>query len=165
MVNQWQDAEKHFMEEVGVVFEQTGLPRMAGRIFGCLLISDPPYQSFSQLMEALTASKGSISTSTRLLIETGLIERISLPGIRQGYFQIRTDASRNMIKRGLEDEIKMLRQMAERGLELLENKPSQACRNLEEIRDIYSFLERDFPRIPHCIKPGTNENEWREKNK
>ena len=28
--------EKQFVEEVGIVFEQTGLPRMAGRVLGWL---------------------------------------------------------------------------------------------------------------------------------
>ena len=39
------DGEKNFIEETGIVFEQTGLTRMSGRMFGWLLISDPPYQS------------------------------------------------------------------------------------------------------------------------
>lgn len=30
--------EKHFMEDIGLFFEQMGLPRMAGRILGVLLI-------------------------------------------------------------------------------------------------------------------------------
>ena len=47
------DSERSFIEEVGVVFEQTGLPRMSGRLFGWLLIADPPYQSPAQLAESL----------------------------------------------------------------------------------------------------------------
>ena len=139
--------EKHFAEEVGIVFEQTGLPRMAGRIIGWLLISDPPHQSTSQLTEALTASKGSISTMTRLLIQIGLIERLSLPGVRHDYFRIRPDAWQHMIRRGLEDEIKMVRQLAEHGLELLADKTPLTRKWLEEMRDVYTFLEREFPML------------------
>jgi DNA-binding transcriptional regulator GbsR (MarR family) len=140
--------EKRFVEEVGIVSEQTGLPRMAGRILGWLLISEPPHQSTTQLAEALMASKASISTATRLLIQIGLIERLSIPGVRHDYFRIRSDAWQHMIKRGLEDEIKMFRQLAERGLEVLSEKalltrPNQKW--LEEMRNVYSFLEREFP--------------------
>jgi DNA-binding transcriptional regulator GbsR (MarR family) len=140
--------EKRFVEEVGIVSEQTGLPRMAGRILGWLLISEPPHQSTTQLAEALMASKASISTATRLLIQVGLIERLSIPGVRHDYFRIRSDAWQHMIKRGLEDEIKMFRQLAERGLEVLSEKASLTRPNqkwLEEMRDVYSFLEREFP--------------------
>jgi len=139
--------EKHFVEDVGIVFEQTGLPRMAGRIFGWLLISDPPHQSTSELAEALMASKGSISTITRLLIQIGLIERLSLPGVRHDYFRLRPDAWQYMIKHGLEDEIKMVRQLAEHGLELLADKTPLTRKWLEEIRNVYTFLEQEFPTL------------------
>jgi len=145
--NRKQLEEKHFAEEVGIVFEQTGLPRMAGRIIGWLLISDPPHQATSQLTEALTASKGSISTMTRLLIQIGLVERLGLPAIRHDYFRIRPDAPQNMIRRGLEDEIKMIRQITEHGLELLENKSLLTRQWLEEMRNVYAFLEQEFPAL------------------
>ena len=137
--------EQQFVEEVGIVFEQTGMPRMAGRIIGWLLISDPPHQSTGQLAEALMASKGSISTMTRLLIQIGLIERLSLPGVRRDYFRLRSDAWQHMIRRGLEDEIKMVKQLAERGLELLADKTPLTRKWLEEMRNAYTFLEREFP--------------------
>ena len=142
-----QAEEKHFVEEVGIAFEQTGLPRAAGRIFGWLLISDPPQQSVSELTEALMASRGSISSMTRLLIQIGLIERISLPGVRHEYFHLRPDAWQHMIKHGLEDEITMFRQLAEHGLELLADKNPLTREGLEEMSDIYIFFEREFPAL------------------
>ena len=147
MNNNTQAEEKHFVEDVGIVFEQTGLPRMAGRIFGWLLICDPPHQSTDQLTEALLASKGSISTTTRFLIQIGLIKRLSLPGVRHDYFRIRSDAWQHMIRRGLVDEIKMVRQLAERGLELLADKTPLTQKWLEEMRDVYTFLELEFPAL------------------
>jgi len=145
MANSLRDEEKNFVEEVGVVFEQTGLPRMAGRVFGWLLISDPPYQSPAELAEVLMASKGSISTMTRLLIQMGLIERFVIPGERHDHFRLRPDALQRTIRRGLEDEIKMFRQLAEQGLELMKDEPSIRRQWLEEMRDRYVFLEKAFP--------------------
>ena len=139
--------EKRFIEEAGIIFEQTGLPRMAGRIFGWLLISDPLYQSADQLAEALSASKGSISSMTRLLIQTGLVERFSLPGIRRDYFRLHSQVWRHMVGHGLEDEIKMFRQLAEHGLELLPDEASLARQRLEDMHAWYAFLEREFPAL------------------
>jgi len=147
MNDKLQTEEKQFVEEVGIVFEQTGLPRMAGRILGWLFISDPPHQSTDQLTQALIASKGSISTMTRLLIQIGLIERLSLPGVRHDYFRLRPDAWHHMIRRGLEDEIRMVRQLSERGLELLTDKTLLTRKWLEEMRDVYTFLDREFPTL------------------
>jgi len=145
MTTNLQNEEKEFIEEVGIVFEQTGLPRMAGRIFGWLLISDPPYQSPAELAEVLMASKGSISTITRFLLQLGLIERFIIPGERHDHFRLRQDGLKRTMRRGLEDEIKMFRQLAERGLELIGSKASLSRQWLEEMRDSYTFLEREFP--------------------
>ena len=49
--------EKHFIEDISRFFEEMGLPRMAGRILGVLLIADPPEQSINDLCEVLQASK------------------------------------------------------------------------------------------------------------
>lgn len=143
-----QQAEKQqFVEKVGIVFEQTGLPRMAGRIFGWLLISDPPHQSTDQLAEALIASKGSISTMTRFLIQISLIERLSLLGVRHSYFRLQPDALCHMIRHGVEDEVKMFRQLAEHGLELPADKTPLTRKWLEEMRDMYAFFEQEFPAL------------------
>ena len=138
---------KQFAEEVGIAFEQTGLPRMAGRILGWLLVADPPHQSMEQLTSALTASKGSISTTTRLLIHHGLIERISLPGVRHDYFRLRSDTWQHMIGRGLTGEIRMFRQLAEHGLDLLGEKTTANSKWLKEMLDVYTFLEQEFPAL------------------
>ena len=137
--------ERNFVEEVGIVFEQTGLPRMAGRIFGWLLISDPAYQSSAELAEVLMASKGSISTTTRLLMQIGLIERFVIPGERHDHFRLRKDALQRTIRHGLEDEIKMFRNLAEQGLELMKDESSTRRHWLEEMRDRYTFLEQELP--------------------
>jgi DNA-binding transcriptional regulator GbsR (MarR family) len=147
MINTLRDEEKNFVEEVGIVFEQTGLPRMAGRIFGWLLISDPPYQSSAELAEVLMASKGSISTTTRFLIQLGLIERFVIPGVRHDYFRLQQGALQKTIRHGLEDEIKMFRQLAERGLELMGKESSLRRQWLEEMHDRYVFLEQEFPAL------------------
>ena len=147
MTSNLRDEEKNFVEEVGVVFEQTGLPRMTGRVFGWLLISDPPYQSSAELSEVLMASKGSISTTTRLLIQIGLIERFIIPGVRHDYFRLRQDALQRTIRHGLEDEIKMFRELAEQGLKLMRDEASIRRQWLEEMHDRYTFLEREFPAL------------------
>ncbi len=147
MTNMQLLGEKRLVEEFGIAFEQTGLPRMAGRIFGWLLVADSPHQSASQLAEALTASKGSISTSTRLLIRIGLIERLSLPGVRHDYFRLCPDWWQRVIRHGLEDEIMMFRRLAERGLQVVGDKNPVGRKCLENMRDIYAFLEREFPSL------------------
>ena len=141
------ESERSFIEEAGVVFEQTGLPRMTGRLFGWLLISDPLYQSPSELAEVLHASKGSISTSIRLLTQTGFIERHIIPGSRHDNFRLPQDAIKKIIRHGLEQEIKMFRSLADRGLELMKAIPAKRKTWLKEMQSRYGYLEKAFPAL------------------
>jgi DNA-binding transcriptional regulator GbsR (MarR family) len=141
------DAERSFIEEVGVVFEQTGIPRMAGRLFGWLLISDPPYQSPGELAEILQASKGSISTSIRLLQQMGFIERHVIPGSRHDNFRLPENAVKMLIRHGLEQEIKMFRGLADQGLELTKALPAKRKVWLKEMQSRYAYLEQTFPQL------------------
>jgi len=138
------DEQRNFVEDCGLAFEQLTLPRMSGRILGWLMISNTPHQSIDELAEALVASKGSISTMTRLLIQIGIIERISLPGVRHDFFRIRRGAVQHLLKQRVK-QITLFRKLAERGLELVGDKATQTRQWLEEMHDIYAFFEQEFP--------------------
>ena len=146
MNNERQAETKRFVEEVGIAFEHSGLPRMAGRILGWLMIAEPPHQTTGELEEALMASKGSISTMTRLLIRIGLIERLSLLGQRRDYFRIKPRASYQLLKDSL-NQAAAFRQLIERGLELIEDKTHLNRQWLEEMRNMYAFFEQELPTL------------------
>jgi DNA-binding MarR family transcriptional regulator len=80
-------AEARFIERVGHILEQDGLTRIAGRIFGHLLLTTEP-ASLEDLASALQASKGSISQDTRLLERLGALERVTHAGDRRVFYQI-----------------------------------------------------------------------------
>lgn len=138
--------KKHFVEDVGLLFEEGGMPRMAGRIVGWLLICNPPYQSLGELTEILGASKASISTMTRLLLQAGLIERIGVPGHRRDHFRLKPDAFYTLIQHNLE-EIKNGLQLVERGMALVANQPPERRQRLKQVREMYAFFEREYPRL------------------
>lgn len=135
-----------FLEDMGLLFETVGIPRMAGRIFGWLLISNPPHQTPAEMAAALQASKGSISTMTRLLIQMGLIERLRLPGQRQDYFRLKLNAWTELRQQQLA-RIRAFRQLAERGLTLLADTDRELRQRLEDMRDLHGFLEQELPQL------------------
>lgn len=137
---------KHFVEDLGLFFEQVGLPRMAGRVLGWLLVCNPPHQSMNELVDALLASKASISNTTRLLIQIGLIERLSLPGHRRDYFRIKPNAWYQLMK---EEGAKLtaIRKLADRGLALLADEDDDFKGRLQEMRDMYAFFEVEWPAL------------------
>jgi DNA-binding transcriptional regulator GbsR (MarR family) len=143
MVRNAHTSRKQFIEEMGIFFEKTGFPRMAGRIWGWLLVCDPPEQTAAQIAEALQASRGSISTMTRLLQIWG-VERVGIPGKRGGCYRIKPGSFVKLLhaKARILSEI---RSLAERGLEALENEPPEVRERLIEGRDLFAFVEREYP--------------------
>ncbi len=87
MTKKAQAVVDQFIERKGMEYQAEGMPRIAGRIMGLMLIEDGPF-SFGGLAEKLQVSRGSISTNTRLLESLGVIERVSKPGVRGDYFQL-----------------------------------------------------------------------------
>jgi DNA-binding transcriptional regulator GbsR (MarR family) len=136
----------HYVEEFGLFFEQFGLPRTAGRMMSWLLVCDPPHQTMDELVEVLQVSKSSVSTTSRMLIQSGLVDKVSFPGERKDFYRINDDA---WIKawQARNTQAIVLRQLAERGLNLLpEEKPDRRVR-LQMMRDLYQFLEDELPKL------------------
>src|SRR5512140_138704 len=134
----------HYIEEYGVCMETSGLPRMAGRIVGLLLICTPPHQAADQIARVLDASKGTVSTMTRLLMQLGLIEKLGLPGERRDYFRLRQDLWEQMLALQLA-EISQMRELAERGLALLDGASPSEMERLREMYELHAFFEKEMP--------------------
>jgi DNA-binding transcriptional regulator GbsR (MarR family) len=79
-----------FVEQMGLVLESDKLPRIAGRIFGLLLVSAEA-RSLDQLAAALGVSKASVSTNARLLEHRGILERVGRPADRRDYYRVPPD--------------------------------------------------------------------------
>jgi DNA-binding transcriptional regulator GbsR (MarR family) len=80
----------HFVERMGLALEADGLPRIAGRIFGLLLVSEKA-RSLDEIAAELRVSKASVSTNARLLENRGVLEQVSRPADRRDYYCIPQD--------------------------------------------------------------------------
>jgi hypothetical protein len=138
--------ELQFIEQVGMFLEREGMPRMAGRLLGYLLICDPPEQSSAQLATALSASKGSISTNTRLLIRTELVEKVAMPGKRGSWFRVKTNAWQQLMEHQLV-ALTTFRTLLDEGLAMLTGTSAGRRKRLENTRDFYVFMETEFPQV------------------
>jgi DNA-binding transcriptional regulator GbsR (MarR family) len=135
-----------FVEEMSLLMQASGFPRMAGRILGWLLICSPEHQSAAELGEALHASKGSISTMTRLLMNMGLVERVGIPGRREAFFRMKPGVWGALFNDQL-GKTAAARRLAAEGLELLADEPEEARRRLQDLHDLHAFMEEEFPAL------------------
>ncbi|GAB3716517.1 GbsR/MarR family transcriptional regulator [Nocardiopsis nanhaiensis] len=138
------EAELAFVDEVAVFFEREGLPLISGRVIGWLLISDPPEQSAARLAEVLQVSRSSISTATRMLTPSGLVEGVRKRGERQEYFRIAADGWSRMLERRY-SLATSFRQVTERGLKVMEDASPERRERLANVHELYGFLETELP--------------------
>ena len=137
-------AELEYVERMAQRLAQSGLPRMAGRMWAWLMICDPPEQTAADIATHLRASRGSISGTARLLETAGLISRITKPGDRREWFRVPPSGMVSMMA-AQQPVISAYRQLMDDGLDLLRDRPAHISERLRETRRLYAFFEREYP--------------------
>ena len=143
-MNEKKKAYRQFIEEAGDMLAEHGMPHMAGRVIGSLLISEMGRRSLDELAEDLDASRGSISMATRLLIRIGLVQRVSVPGERRNYYQVREGSwAKQFVHR--EEHIDQHFSVLEKGLALLKGQPIERKMRLLELLAFFDFIAEEVP--------------------
>jgi DNA-binding transcriptional regulator GbsR (MarR family) len=141
------DAELQFVEDVALYFERSaGMPRMTGRILGWLMICDPPEQSAGAMVTALGASKASVSTSTRMLLQAGLIELVAKPGHRRDFFRMSDEGIEHSIRKQM-DTIPPFLALLQRGEALLAHESPERRHRVENAIHLYEWMDSDLRRL------------------
>lgn len=132
------EAEIEFIERFGLMFEEDGLPKIAGRIFALLMLTDRAL-TLDEIAATLQVSKTSASTNTRMLDGMRFLERTSRPGDRKAYYRLAPN--------GLEMSFERTRQRMKEVLELLDTvsdgfpeKREVALRRLKRMREWHAFI-------------------------
>jgi len=139
-----------YLERWGMLFELLGATRMMGRILGWLLVSEPPEQSAGDIAQAVGASAGSVSTTTRGLTQAGMIERLGIPGERSAHFRVRSGVWGQLLRKRMSYIVSM-RDLAEEGLGLSavagggDGENDDSTLRLRELGSYCSFIERELP--------------------
>jgi hypothetical protein len=131
-----------YAETMGSLLEDLGGPRMAGRILGWLMVCEPELQTATAIGEALGASKGSVSTMTRHLLQVGAIERVHRRGERAARFRC---ARRNPSEL-FQSKIALFGRLARisgEGLELLADAKPDRREPLMQLHEFHLFLQRE----------------------
>lgn len=135
-----------FVERVGLSIESDGLPRIAGRMLGFMVLNGGPL-SFSELAERLQVSRASVCTNARILSSLGVIERVSRSGDRQDYYQLTESPYARLIGGYLERKRQMYSIVCE-ALDALGSDEDPARRErLEEMANFYRVAITHLQRL------------------
>jgi DNA-binding transcriptional regulator GbsR (MarR family) len=127
-----------FTDRLALLFENDGLPPIAGRIFGLLLLSDDAL-SLDQLAESLGVSKASASTNARLLAQLGVVEQVRRQGSRRDYYRMAPD----LFERSMAQRLARWRRFTEvigEGRRTLPLRSTEVRRRLEQYESGFSYM-------------------------
>lgn len=133
-----------FVEAFSLKIEELGHPRIYGQILGWLLICSPPHQSYADLVKNLQISKASVSNTTRVMLEQGIIEKVRIKGERPIYFKVRRGALTSFMEKQIDLTLD-LENITGKGLMLSHEKNQPDTSRLERVNRFYGFLAKELP--------------------
>jgi DNA-binding transcriptional regulator GbsR (MarR family) len=140
------DATSAFIETMGRHFEEEGIPRIAGRLFGLLMVNEDPC-SLDDMADRLKVSKGSVSSNSRMLEQWGVAERVTRPGDRRDYYHLADDMESRILERQMEHVVRM----RERLREGLASMPEASDAVRERFRAAIAFQENTLEALGEAL--------------
>ena len=139
LVSTSMDERTAWAERAAAFFaEQYGIPPIAGRILGWLMVCDPPAQSATAIAEAIGASRASLTSNMNLLTAARLVRKHRVPGDRTTYFRIDDDAWPRVVRERIATLASFVA-IADDGLALFEPGDERAAR-VRAARDTFAWL-------------------------
>jgi DNA-binding transcriptional regulator GbsR (MarR family) len=139
-------AVSRFIERFAQVLVDSGMPRIASRIFIALTATDSGRLTAGELAEQLQASPAAISGGVRYLVQVKMIGREREPGSRRDHFRVDDDVwFRTITQR---DQLMDLWASCMReGIEAL-GEQTPAGSRCAESAEFFEFLRQELRQIP-----------------
>lgn len=135
-----------WVERVAMLLAPDGLPPIAGRILGWLMICDPPQQPAGQIADAIGASRASLTVNMRVLTTMGFVTRQPRPGGRTAYYRIDDNAWQQVVRRQIDTMASYL-EITEDGMDLVGPATVRAAR-IRDAHDVFTWMAKVFADAP-----------------
>ncbi|GIG92498.1 GbsR/MarR family transcriptional regulator [Plantactinospora endophytica] len=86
-----EEAVRRFVEQFALSFSEVGVPRMAARVLGALMVADEPGLTAGEIAERLGVSAAAISGALRYLLHVNLVLREPVPNSRRDRYHAPDD--------------------------------------------------------------------------
>lgn len=131
-----------FRERFAQILTESGMPRMASRVFAALVVTDSGKLSAAELADQLGVGAPAISGAVKYLVQVRLVERGREPGSRRDFCRIHEHTWSHYISQS-DPLLAQLRTRAAEGADLL-GRDSPAGRRLDETRRFFEFLRAEM---------------------
>jgi DNA-binding transcriptional regulator GbsR (MarR family) len=134
------NTQQALIKEPGLVYENIVMTRMANRILGYMMVSDKEHISFNEFTEVIYASKSSISSNLKALMEVGYIKMVSLPSDRKTYYKLNNEIknTENIGKQMMLFNVML--NLHDHAIQLLVNQNDEQSRWTKKTAHFYRFF-------------------------
>lgn len=146
-----------WVEHLATYLAADGMPPIAGRILGWLMICDPAEQSAAEIADAIGASRASLTTNLRVLAAMGFVTRRTRRGSRTAYYRVDEDAWEKVVRRQVAS-LSSLGQIVDAGLDLV-GRGSPRSGRIRAAHEIFLWMTRAFENAP----PLPSGKRWSER--
>lgn len=135
-----------FVERFAFMMEQTGVPRMAARVFAYVLAEDSDRYTAAELAEGLGVSRAAISGAVRLLVQTGMLSKERDPGSRADVYRVYDDDVWATIARQRWPLVQRWADTIAEGVELV-GRDTRGGRRLRQSEAYFRFMACEMPKL------------------
>jgi DNA-binding transcriptional regulator GbsR (MarR family) len=135
-------AVRRFVERFALLLTDAGWPRMAARVFSCLLADEQDRLTAGELAARLGVSPAAVSGAVRYLVQLGLIVRGREPGARSDHYHVEHGMWQEQWMRQSGRMHHWVDSLSE-GIAVV-GPDSAAGRRLDETRAFFAFLEMEM---------------------
>jgi DNA-binding transcriptional regulator GbsR (MarR family) len=133
-----------FRERFAQIMVESGMPRMASRVYAALLVTDSGTLSPPELAERLGVGASAISGAVKYLVQVRLVERGREPGTRHDFCRIHEHTWSHYISQS-DPVLVRVQAGADDGIALL-GLDSPAGQRLDETRRFFAFIREEIKR-------------------
>ncbi|WP_433170280.1 GbsR/MarR family transcriptional regulator [Actinoallomurus sp. CA-150999] len=131
-----------FRERFAQIMVESGMPRMASRVYATLLVTDSGKLSAAELAERLDVGASAISAAVKYLVQVRLVERGREPGTRHDFCRIHEHTWSHYISQS-DPVLVRIQAGADEGIALL-GLDSRAGQRLDETRRFFAFMREEI---------------------
>ncbi len=132
---------REFIESIGGYFSQYGLPSIAGRLMGLMMVTDRPL-SLDDMAGSLGVSRASVSTNIRMIKAIGFVEQVSIPNDRRDYYRVSSDPWGASLRANIVG-MDAIADIARRGLLVIRQQDGLARERVEELLEFGDFYMQE----------------------
>ena len=131
-----------FRERFAQIMIESGMPRMAARVYAALVVEDSGTLAPADLAERLGVVPSAVSGAVKYLVQVRLVERGRDPGTRRDFCRIHEHTWSHFISQS-DPVFVRLQSGADEGIEVL-GADTPAGRRLDETRRFFAFMREEI---------------------